>query len=177
MSLGRGTHFDSLFAALTERMGVLHTAAPDTDPSQRDRVEWREPADGGIVKRGYRRTGGIFVGFLAVTFQVSVYGATEFETTERKNQLVGWLDYLVGPPQGAPGAGDGYAIGKSKPTTGGDGDAAGWASVTPVTLYLPVFQQIFGARDVASITITTAALNPDGSAPTGDTLNPLQASA
>lgn len=176
MSANKGTPFDALFQALTERMGVLHTAYPDTDPSQRDRVEWRHPsiADG---NRRYRKQGADFCGFLAVTYQVSVYGATELETVGRVAELVGWLDYLIGPDQGASDAGDGYQIGKSSvPVQGGDGDAAGYACALPVTLFVPVYQQIWGKRTVSSVSINVLALNALTDAPAGDPVNPIEVS-
>lgn len=162
MSVARGTPFDALFAQLTERMGVLHTAAPDTDPSQRDRVEWKNDGGGTPVNRGYRKQGADFCGFLAVRYQVSVYGATELEVVSRLAELAGWLDYTIGPEQGAADAGDGYLIGASGPIKGGEGDAAGYGCITPITLYQPVYQQIWGRAQVQGVTVNTSVVHSDG---------------
>lgn len=177
MTVARGTPFDDLFAALTEKMGLPHAATPDTDPSQRDRFEWNN-VGGASVSRGYRRQGQNFCGFRSVKYDVSVYGATELEVIEHLASFEGWLDILVGPAQGAPDAGDGYDLGMAKPMHGGDGVAAGFATVLPLTLYLPVFQMVLGSGRVASsVNVNTTALNPDGTAPTGDPLNPVEAAA
>lgn len=177
MSVARGTAFDDLFASLTERMGVIHTATPYTDPSQRDRVEWKNNGMS-VVRRGYRRQDQAFTAFLAVAYLVSVYGATEFEVTTRTGDLVANLDMLVGPEQGAPRAGDGYLFGKSTPVVGGNGAAAGFATTIPVTLYLPIYQMVLGSATVAaSVNLRTTVLKPDGTTPTADTLNPLVSAA
>jgi hypothetical protein len=173
MTVARGAPFDDLFAALTERMAVRHSAYPDTEPTQRDRVEWRN-AGFSFAKRGYRRQGEAFVGFLAVRYDVSLYGATEMEALQRVVELVGALDYLVGPPQGAPSAGDGYDVGtSSKPVHGGVGDAAGYGGSIAVTLYLPVYREINGAVTVGSVRISVTALSSTTDVPSGDPLNPI----
>lgn len=165
MTIASGTPFDDLLAQLTERMGVLHTASPDVDPSQRDRVEWKNSGVSGLKKRGYRKPGTVTTGFQGVKYDVAIYGATELEALARASQLVGWLDYLIGPPQGAADAGDGFDIGDaSVPVRGGDGNAAGFACVLPVTLYQPIYREIQPARLVLTHPIAVIATAPDGSA-------------
>ena len=169
MSANRGSPFDALFQALTERMGIAHTAVPDTDPTQRDRIEWRNARVGGIVSRGYRKTNTVTVGFLPIAYDVSVYGATELEVAARCAELGGWLDYLAGPKQGASDAGDGYDVGKGGPITGGEG-IAGYGCKLPVTLYLAVLQQVWTPRTVVSVAVTVittdiAGQNPEQALP------------
>lgn len=160
MTVARGTPFDDLFAQLTERMGVLHTASPDTDPSQRDRVEWKHD---GFTREpiGYSIPGTVTIARHAHEYQVSVYGGSELEVSDRARELEGHLDNLAGPPQGAPPpAGNGYHVGKSsKPVRGGDGDAAGFGCTVPITLYLPVFSEVRPQLVVhhPSVTVVAAA--------------------
>jgi hypothetical protein len=168
VSLNRGTPFDDLLQALTEKMGVLHTAKPDTDPSQRDRVEWRN-ADSTYEPCPYTIPGTVTIGRNAVEYQVAVYGATELEVLQRVADLAGWLDNLVGPPQGAPPpAGNGYKIGKSsKPTQGGDGVSAGFGCTVPVTLFLPVFSEVRAELTVGHPGVSAIAKGSDDG-PTND---------
>jgi hypothetical protein len=166
MTVGRGTPFDSLFASLTEKMGVLHTATPDTDPSQADRCEWADAGLTGLEPIGYTMPGTVTIGRQGIEYQVSIYGASKLEVFARASQLAGWLDYFVGPPQGAappPGYEDGwirhgYKIGRtSVPVQGGDGAAAGYGCALPVTLYQPVYAAVKPTLTVGQVDFTATA--------------------
>ncbi len=166
MTLGRGSPFDGVFAALTEAMGVLHTASPDTDPSQKDRCEWKHGGFGGLEPIGYTMPGTVTIGRQAVEYQVSVYGASELEVLARAGELAGHLDNLVGPPQGAappPGLGEGwirhgYKVGRtSTPAQGADGTSAGYGCTLPVTLYQPVYAELRPTLTVGRVEFTATA--------------------
>lgn len=168
MSANRGTPFDALFQALTERMRVLHTATPDTDPSQRDRVEW---AHDGFTRENipYNIPGTVTVGRHAHRYKVSVYGATELEVASRAAEIEGHLWNLIGPPQGAPPpAGNGYKVGStSTPTRGGDGISAGFACVVEITLNEPVFSEVRPKLAVTHPGVTTTATAGQGASASG----------
>lgn len=169
MSTAKGTPFDDLFASLTEKMGIPHTASPDTDPSQRERVEWDNNGGTGLEPIGYTIPGTVTIGRQGVEYQVSVHGSSELEVLTRAGEIAGWLDVLIGPPQGAPPpAGNGFKVGKlSKPVRGGDGISAGYACVVPITLYLPVFSEVRPMLIVGEVDLTATALAGQGASNDG----------
>ena len=159
MTVARGTPFEALFASLTERMGVLHTSSPDDDGSNKDRVEWTLVNFEGNQTIGYSIPGTVTIGRQALEYDVHIHGASELEVLQRARELAGWLDFFVGPPQGAPPpAGNGYKVGKtSKPVRGSDGLSASWGCVMQVTLYEPVFSEVRPILLVGQVNVTTTA--------------------
>ncbi len=152
-----GTPFDSLFEALTLRMGVLHTC--ETAPSQRDRVVWERSGPLGSEPIRYGRVGLKIIKRRAHPWTVNVYGASDLEVCARVDQLEGWLDELIGPEQGCEAEGhDGYkfAAGKVAPQ-GGDGKAAGYGCDVAVTLYTPVASQKMPPITIQRVTVTATA--------------------
>lgn len=160
-----GTPFDALFAALTEKMGVTNTT--ESSPTQRDRVEWERSGPLGTEPIKYTREGFKFIGRMAHPWTASVYGASDLEVCNRVRELIGWLDELVGPPQGCEVPDhDGYkvAAGKVEPR-GGDGGAAGYGCDVAVTLYTPIYSQVRPPATILRTDITaTATASADASA-------------
>lgn len=170
--------FELLFQQLSGAMGIVHELGPVAGgvDGQPNRIVWTLGASQ-IVKRGYRKQGADFVGFLAVDLGVEIYGGSPLEVTMRHADLASWLDTIVGPEQGAADAGDGYKLGKSTPIVVGDGTSTGASCKVPVTLYLGVWRQVWGSHTVGSVPIAVLALNTFTDTPTGDANNPIEASA
>jgi hypothetical protein len=165
--IANGTPFDKLFADLSDRMGVLHTT--DTDPSQRDRVIWERAGALTPEPIRYTRAGVKLIGRLGHPWTARVYGASDLEVSQRVAQLLGWIDELVGPPQGCETEGhDGYkfAPGEIAPQ-GGDGKAAGRGCDVAVTLYQPVASQIRPPATITRINVAATALAGGGASDPG----------
>ncbi len=155
--IAAGTPFDALFAALSDRMGVLHTVGGS--PSQRDRVVWERSGPLGSEPIRYTRPGVKIIKRRVHPWTASVYGASDLEVCQRVDALEGWLNELIGPEQGCETAGhDGYkfAAGKVEPR-GGDGTAAGYGCDVAVTLYAPVASQIRPLATIVRVDIAATA--------------------
>jgi hypothetical protein len=151
--------FTLLFRRLTNAMRIEHLEGTDDDAEHTNekRIVWIP--DGAalrsvpLFKRRQKETTSIF----GLTFQVSVYAAHRTAALTLWTDLAGWIDLLVGPPQGAPDAGNGYAIGEANfgPRAGGNNLASsGYGIRGPITLNGQIIRRQLVAVPVTSVSLT-----------------------
>lgn len=128
MTASPQTPFDGLFARLSQGMSaegsppVTHEVgtAADAEHTADDRVVWI-PVGLTPVVRPFQMPDGASSNDQAWDFNVSIYGASLARVGELHSLLVGWLDLLLGPEQGAPSSGDATA-----PAIEGTVDLGSW---------------------------------------------------
>lgn len=116
MTASPSTPFDDLFARLSQGMSaegsppVLHEVgtAADAEHTADDRVVWI-PVGLSAVVRTFQQPDGASPDHQAWDWNVSIYGETLARVGELHSLLVGWLDLLIGPEQGAPASTDATA--------------------------------------------------------------------
>lgn len=113
MTASPSTPFDTLFSRLSQGMSaagsppVTHEVgtAADAEHTADDRVVWI-PAGIASVVRPFSVPDGASSSDQAWDWEVSIYGATLARVGELHGLLIGWLDLLVGPEQGAQASAD-----------------------------------------------------------------------
>lgn len=128
MTASAATPFDALFARLSQGMSavgsapVLHEVgtAADAEHTADDRVVWI-PVGLQPVIRPFALPDGATPDDQAWDFEVSIYGSTLARVGELHSLLVGWLDMLIGPEQGAAPSADATA-----PTLTGSVNVGAW---------------------------------------------------
>ncbi len=116
MTASPQTPFDGLFARLSQGMSaegsppIAHEVgtAADAEHTADDRVVWI-PVGLTPVVRPFQMPDGASPDDQAWDWEVSIYGASLARVGEMHSLLVGWLDTLIGPEQGAPGSADAAA--------------------------------------------------------------------
>lgn len=175
--------WESLLAQLCDRSGLVHGWGEEDDAKRAplDHVTW-VPGAPTFEKPPFKIAGTVVAELLAVEHDVFIYGGSPAVALMRAKDLVGQLDLLAGPRQGNPATTPprpGFNVrAKGKPVKGGELAAGNWLVTLVVTLKDFSYRQINGSGVVAPhVDISTTVLNPDGTTPAGDPLNPLQASA
>jgi hypothetical protein len=164
-------------AALTQYMGVPN-ALGEREASENaaaPRVDW-VPTSMATAKTTFRAPNAQTASNTGSAFDVVIVAADFGELLRVFKALVGGVDSMFGPKQGAPETGGGWQMGKSsKPVRGGVVGAEWWSTTVPVTLFELAERMFTPLATVATVNASTTALNPDGTTPTGDPLNPIEA--
>lgn len=153
MSTSPITPFDTIFARLTQGMSaegsppVRHEIGTQADAAHTadDRIVWI-PDGIETVIRPFTLPADVTPDDQAWDFKVSIYGSDLARVGALHSLLVGWLDLLVGPEQGAPPSEDAAPAELTGsvdlgaflyPWTGLDGLALTFLSPYPVTVQMP----------------------------------------
>lgn len=163
---------DQVATLLRQLTGVMkpvqHLEGTQADAAHTsvDRVVWI-PNDLGIEPAPYRRRGKEVVARWIWDFDVSIYGGSRARVLQLFCDTIGWLDLLIGPPQGAPDAGDGYMV---KPSTveprGGTTAAEGWGMVARIVLKGLVVRRTLKSIPVQKVDLTIEITDPNGTGST-----------
>lgn len=117
----------------------------------------------------------------ACLFYVSIYAGSPIGAYSKHAELVGYLDLLVGPPQGAPPSHDGTrphrpgyrVLDTDDPAPrGGDGASLGYGLIVPVVLFNPITSVELVPRAIASTSFDVQTTDLDGTGAETAVANP-----